>query len=1196
MAIIKCKMCGGDLVIEQGNTVAECEYCGSKQTLPRLDNEKKLNLYDRANHFRRNNEFDKAMGIYEQILNEDNTDSEAYWSLVLCKYGIEYVEENGKRVPTVNRAQFTSVLADEDYKSAIQYADIIQKSIYEAEAKAIDEIQKGILEISQKEEPFDVFICYKETDNNGRRTPDSVLATELYHELTKEGFKVFFSRITLEDKLGTAYEPYIFAALNTSKVMVALGTKPEYFNAVWVKNEWSRYLSLIKNGAKKILIPAYRDMDPYDLPEEFSHLQAQDMSKLGFMQDLVRGITKIVSVEKPQTETVVKQTIITEGNANTAPLLKRAFMFLEDGDWNSADEYCEKVLDIDPECAEAYLGKLMAELRVRKKEELKDCKNPFEERNNCQKAMRFGDEAFTAFVKDCTKYINERNENERLINLYNNAVSKMNSANTEAEFKSASALFDEIKGFKDSESLSKQCLEKAEMARKDAILSEGKSNMTGEVISNYESAIKLFESISGWKDADEQIEICKKKIEEIKAKEEARRLERERKAEIKRKEAEQRARRNKKIAIITTPIVCAIIAFIIVLNTVIIPNGKYNDAIALMSAEKYTDAKNIFEKLGDYKDSKEKINECNLKHREYLYPLFERTTISAGDRHSLGLKSDGTVVATGDNDDGQCNVSAWKDIVSISAGDAHSLGLKSDGTVVATGSNGCGQCNVSEWSDVIAISAGVNHSLGLKSDGTVVATGYNGGGQCNVSEWSDIIAISAGGWYSLGLKSDGTVVATGRNNEGQCDVSEWKDIVSISAGGWHSLGLKSDGTVVATGNNEDDRCDVSEWSGIIAILAGGWHSLGLKSDGTVVATGDNTFGECDVSEWTDICVPSKIMENILEARENKYNNALKLMEEGKYTESISIFETLNGYKDSVEKISELQEKRREYLSPLFIRVSIAAGFGNSLGLKSDGTVVAIGDNIYGQLNVSEWKDIVSVSSGGNASYALKNDGTVLAIGYNENNRCEVSDWTDIIAIEAGTRYVLGLKFDGTVQIVGYMDKGPVDEDEIHEWKDIVALAAGYSFALGLKSDGTVVSTDDRDLSEWTDIVAISAEDDNAVGLKSDGTVVVSMGNELYNKEMDISKISTWTDIVDVSCAYGIILGLKSNGTVLAVKSEGRKTFDFSDWSDIVEIATANYHCLGLKSDGTVVAIGLTNSSSYYKGSSNWNNIYVPAKD
>ncbi len=333
MSVFKCKMCGGALEVQPGQTVVECEYCGTQQTLPRLDNDKRVNLYDRANHFRRNNEFDKAMTIYEKILNEDHTDAESYWSLVLCRYGIEYVEDpaSHKRVPTVNRAQYTSIFDDDNYKSALQYADINQRSIYESEARAINEIQRGILAISQKEEPFDVFICYKETDHNGRRTPDSVLANDLYHQLTQEGFKVFFSRITLEDKLGSAYEPYIFAALNSARVMVVLGTKPEYFSAVWVKNEWSRYLSLIRQGQKKMLIPAYKDMDPYDLPEEFSHLQAQDMSKLGFMQDLIRGIQKIAPIEEPKT-TIVKETVISGGNAGAAPLMKRAQMFLEDRD------------------------------------------------------------------------------------------------------------------------------------------------------------------------------------------------------------------------------------------------------------------------------------------------------------------------------------------------------------------------------------------------------------------------------------------------------------------------------------------------------------------------------------------------------------------------------------------------------------------------------------------------------------------------------------------------------------------------------------------------------------------------------------------------------------------------------------------------------------------------------------------------
>lgn len=78
-------------------------------------------------------------------------------------------------------------------------------------------------------------------------------------------------------------------------------------------------------------------------------------------------------------------------------------------------------------------------------------------------------------------------------------------------------------------------------------------------------------------------------------------------------------------------------------------------------------------------------------------------------------------------------------IVAVSAGDYHTVGLKSDGTVVAVGSNDYGECNVSEWKDIIAVSAGCNHTVGLKTDGTVVAAGENDAGQCEVSEWKDIM-------------------------------------------------------------------------------------------------------------------------------------------------------------------------------------------------------------------------------------------------------------------------------------------------------------------------------------------------------------------------------------------------------------------------------------------------------------------------
>ena len=383
MPVLRCKMCGGTMEIDAKQSVAVCQYCGTRQTLPRLDSERVAGLYERAELLRRGNDFDKAAAVYEQIVSLAPNDAEAYWSLVLCRYGIEYVEDpaSHRRVPTINRVQIGSILEDADYLSALRNADDEQKAVYIAEAKAIEAIQKDYLAISECEKPFDVFICYKETDDNGKRTMDSVLANDLYHQLTQEGFKVFFSRITLEDKLGTEYEPYIFAALNSAKVMVVLGTRPEYFSAVWVRNEWSRFLTLIKNGEQKVLIPAYRDMSPYDLPEEFSHLQALDMSRLGFMQDLIRGIKKILGTES----------VAGTASVATSPLLRRAFLFLENREWKNAESYCDRILDQEPENAQAYVCKLMAELQVSEREALKKHAAALPKNNTYRLALRYAD-------------------------------------------------------------------------------------------------------------------------------------------------------------------------------------------------------------------------------------------------------------------------------------------------------------------------------------------------------------------------------------------------------------------------------------------------------------------------------------------------------------------------------------------------------------------------------------------------------------------------------------------------------------------------------------------------------------------------------------------------------------------------------------------------------------------------------------
>ncbi len=296
MQTFKCKICGGNFDIEYGQKVVECAYCGVKQTISFFNEPKIQEIYNRANAYLTNNEFDKAENLFSQILFDDKQNADAYWNILMCHYGVSYVKDplSNKYIPTCNRTLYTPIFNDENYKNAIRFATEEQKHIFQENAKTIDEIQKGIIAVSKHEKPFDIFISYKETDANGTRTNDSIAAQELYNKLTEAGYKVFFSRITLEDKIGSEYEPYIYAALASSKVMITVCSSSENIEAVWVKNEWSRFLSFAAKDSNKTIIPLYFDMDKANLPDEFANLSAYNMKANGFEQELIRGIKKLI--------------------------------------------------------------------------------------------------------------------------------------------------------------------------------------------------------------------------------------------------------------------------------------------------------------------------------------------------------------------------------------------------------------------------------------------------------------------------------------------------------------------------------------------------------------------------------------------------------------------------------------------------------------------------------------------------------------------------------------------------------------------------------------------------------------------------------------------------------------------------------------------------------------------------------------
>ena len=960
MAIIKCKMCGGDIEISADKTFGTCEYCGSTMTLPKVDDEQRAAAFNRGNHFRRSGEFDKALAVYERIVAEDDNDAEAHWCCALCRFGIEYVEDPAtyEWLPTCHRASFDSFLEDVDYLAAVEHSDGITRRQYQKDAAKIAEVQRGILATSQNEQPFDVFLCYKETGEDGQRTRDSLMAQEVYYELTEQGYRVFFARITLEDKAGAEYEPYIFAALNSAKVMVVIGSKPEHFNAVWVKNEWSRFLSMMKKDRSKLLLPCYRDMDPYDLPEALSVLQSYDMSKIGFMQDLIRGVKKVVDAAKPQeaSKETVKETVVVhnEGGSNVQALLDRGQMALEDGEWEKADEFFEQVLNQDARCGAAYLGKFLAKARranvqayvqsicagitadAPTKRNAEACAEDQAFIDACVKnyqvpgyydptdirtALRF-DRGYcadrAAYFRDAQKQTMQRLNDDRNFARAEKFASGEAKAQCEAlRTGLTNALRQQEQEAEREASAEKQRVTEAYRA----FLKETEPKLA---VRQKEALVK--------KRADE--EAAERARIEQEAREEKERIEREareKKERIEREKAEQEAKEKAakadKITRIVLGVAAAVIAVVLLITKVIIPSSNYSKAEELLAAGDYDGAITALAALGEYEDSAamrmEAVNAKEYAQAETLLAAGDvekaamsfgksgsyqdaqersmslwdtiavRTTLAAGKAHTAALKTNGTVIAVGNNDDGQCNVSGWTDIVAISAGSYYTVGLKADGTVVAVGNNKNRQCDVSDWTDIVAIGAAYNHTVGLKADGTVVAAGV----QCDVSSWTDIVAISVGYAHIVGLKADGTVVVADNNVPTEPadryvkgNVSDWTDIVAISLGRWHTVGLKANGSVVAVGDNSDGQCDISEWTDIVAISAGDSHTVGLKADGTVVAVGNNKYGQCGVSRWTDI-------------------------------------------------------------------MAISAGAFHTVGLKSDGTVVATGWNDDGQCNVSTWTDI-----------------------------------------------------------------------------------------------------------------------------------------------------------------------------------------------------------------------------------------------
>ena len=379
MGGLKCKMCGSNLDIGDSITVCKCEKCGTSQTVPDIEDDKELKLFERAGRLRFNCDFDKAAGIYNTITDSYTEEAEGYWGLILCKYGIEYADNaSGKKVPVCHRISYDSVMDDEDFELVMENSDSESRAIFREEAKIIEENRKKYIQIAESEQPYDIYISYRAKDDNGDKTAVSEIAGHLYNKLTSAGYRVFLSEAALKGKKRSECEPYIYSALNSANVMLALGTSYDDYNDVWVKNEWNRYLEIAEKNKNKCLIPCYKDVDEYDIPKEFAGLKVCQLGNDDTFNNIMAEIANVVKPEsvnqpapEPAEEIELEEIEIIEP-VDINKLLDEGFSAISDKNWKEANKLFFQVLDEEPDNSKAYWGQLLVQQECTNAREMAD--------------------------------------------------------------------------------------------------------------------------------------------------------------------------------------------------------------------------------------------------------------------------------------------------------------------------------------------------------------------------------------------------------------------------------------------------------------------------------------------------------------------------------------------------------------------------------------------------------------------------------------------------------------------------------------------------------------------------------------------------------------------------------------------------------------------------------------------------------
>ncbi len=403
-----CNICGSAVSAEKDGKTGTCHNCGHTIMYPKSDI-KKLN---RITYLRNTFRFDEAAKIAEELIAANVDDCEAHWAALLCEYGVQYIREGNMRYAVCRKdiSALPGLSESNNYKNALRYSEQEQLAAYEKLGAQLEDSISITLNILKQEKKYDVFVLSRE----GVSVEDDLDGDRIYLRFTENlGFSTFYAPEMLKDMDAVEKSAQIVYALGNSKIMLpSFRTKDDVHDG-YLGYAVKMFTQKMKNDKEKLIFPVFDGsvLNFQQMPEELVY--ADDVFNCA-EDEFMREISdKVESILKPEVNSIVPDALVTATAANKENLVKRAYMFLEDGEFETADSYFDKILDIDIEDSRAYIGKLLAECKLHSEDEIPSLPQTVTDDKNFKKALRFATPEQKAHYEALNGAIVKRIENER---------------------------------------------------------------------------------------------------------------------------------------------------------------------------------------------------------------------------------------------------------------------------------------------------------------------------------------------------------------------------------------------------------------------------------------------------------------------------------------------------------------------------------------------------------------------------------------------------------------------------------------------------------------------------------------------------------------------------------------------------------------------------------------------------------------